>query len=319
MTARGDDRLKETPSPALIAVDWGTSSLRAYLTAADGAILDVVRSADGIMAVTDGAFPETLETTIAPWRQRHGALPVALSGMIGSRQGWHEAPYASLPARLADIAAAAVRVPSDAPAPVVIAPGIAGTDRNGLPDVMRGEETQIFGAMQLMARDGGTFVLPGTHAKWVTVADGAITAFATYMTGELFAALRGHTILGRMMPADSASPCGFTRGVETAASLSGGPGTLLHAIFSARTQGLLGGVPEGDLADYLSGLLIGAEIREAARDAQRVILIGEAALTGRYATALDILGRASEQAPADCVVAGLIAVAKAAGLLGALR
>jgi len=317
MTTAGDERLAVTSSPALFAVDWGTSSLRAYLCTAQGRVIDTVRSSDGIMAVADQRFSDILEQTLAPWRTRHGDVPVVLSGMIGSRQGWREVPYVGLAARLADVAKAAIRVPCEMAAPVMIAPGIAGADRMGLPDVMRGEETQIFGAMQRMGIDAGTFVLPGTHAKWVTVSDGAIVGFETYMTGDAYAALRGHTILGRMMPEGSESREGFARGVRTAAGLPGGPGALLHAVFSARTLGLMGEVPEDALADYLSGLLIGAEIREGAGETANVIVVGDAKLAGRYVEACGILGIPATPAPADCVVAGLVAIARAAGIVGA--
>ena len=130
-----------------------------------------------------------------------GALPILMSGMIGARQGWVEAPYAQCPAGLQEIAAAIVTIETRTLGPLGLVPGVCAFDRDGAPDVMRGEETQILGALAATERTEGIFVLPGTHSKWARVEAGRIMSFSTYMTGEVFAALKDHTILGRLMEA----------------------------------------------------------------------------------------------------------------------
>jgi 2-dehydro-3-deoxygalactonokinase len=194
------------PEPALIGVDWGTSAFRAVLLDAAGNILDRRSGPHGIMTVTDGDFARVLSTQIGEWLNR-ARVPVIMSGMIGSRQGWMEAPYVSAPAGLADLAAALLPVPLDA-ADVRIVPGVA-VAATSMRDVMRGEETQIFGALATSGATDGRFVLPGTHSKWVAVEGGRIAAFSTYMTGEIFAACRKHTILGRLMEEGGSSPGAF--------------------------------------------------------------------------------------------------------------
>ena len=307
--------------PALIGVDWGTSSFRAFLTTRDGRVLDAQDSASGILSVSDGDFRSVLTAAVAPWLNVHGPLPVLMSGMIGSLQGWHEAPYVPSPARLSDLAAALAIVPDHVggAAGVAIVPGVVARDAAAAPDVMRGEETQIFGALERLGLTSGTFVLPGTHSKWVTVADGAITGFATYMTGEVYAALKDHTILGRLMQDSEGTPkvrsFGFERGLAASAGATGGPGALLRQVFSARTLGLFGELEPAAIADYLSGLLIGAEIRDAVRDQAVVTVIANDTLARRYTSALGQLGIVSDNAPSDCAAIGHAAIAKAAGLI----
>jgi 2-dehydro-3-deoxygalactonokinase len=184
-------------------------------------------------------------------------------------------------------------------------------------DVMRGEETQVFGALARTGEEGGRFLLPGTHSKWVLAAGGSITRFATYMTGEIFAACRNHTILGRLMTKGEPSAGSFSRGVKDGAR-TGGPGALLNRLFGVRTAGLFGEVPGADLSDYLSGLLIGAEIGDAGGvDSRPVRIIASDLLAERYLTAAAELNIGAEIMPSDCIVDGYLAIARAAGLLPA--
>lgn len=301
--------------PVLIAVDWGTTSFRAYLVAADGTIAARQATGDGILSVQDGAFSPVLARTTADWR-RHGELPILMSGMIGSRQGWREAAYLSCPATADEIASNLLRFDDPALGELAIVPGLI-CHRQGMPDVMRGEETEIIGALQLIGAKSPTFVLPGTHAKWVSVTGGSIGAFRTYMTGEVFAALKGHTILGRTMSADAKHvPAAFARGVEFGAS-KGTVGDLLNRIFSARTLGLTGELAPDDTPSYLSGLLIGAEIASAAPIDRSFVIIAGEGLAARYVEAAALLGFEATSAPPDCAVPGLLAIARAAGLVGA--
>ena len=169
---------------------------------------------------------------------------------------------------------------------VLVVPGVSAIDARGAPDVMRGEETQILGALAAGGRDDGLFVLPGTHSKWARVEAGRIVAFTTFMTGEIFAALKDHTVLGRMMApgANAAHGAeGFARGLTAAQALER-PGDLLTAVFKTRTLALFDALPADALADYLSGVLIGAEILAGGRGVREATIVGSAALTARYQT-----------------------------------
>lgn len=307
--------------PALISADWGTTSLRLYLLDGAGRIVERRASGDGIMSVPAGGFAALLQRLAADWQGGGRPLPVLLSGMVGSRQGWREAPYVRAPAGLDELAhrLTAVEAPGFASAHIVA--GVDTVDRDGVPDVMRGEECQVIGALAATGRTDGRFVLPGTHSKWVEVSGGRITGFRTFMTGEIFAALRSHTILGRMMtpPADTIDETAFARGVDLARRASG-PGEWLHRLFSVRTLGLTGGLADHVAADYLSGLMIGWELSAIAapdggKFAATACVIGGAELSARYHMAARRCGLDLEIAPQDCVCAGHWRIATAAGLV----
>jgi 2-dehydro-3-deoxygalactonokinase len=293
---------------ALIGLDWGTTSCRAYLVGADGAVLDRVADGAGILKVENGAFGAALDTMVGRW---DAALPVLLSGMIGSRQGWVEAPYARCPAGADDVVKALATV-DHGRRTISLVPGLS-TENDAMPDVMRGEETQIFGALALSGQTDGLFLLPGTHSKWAYATGGRIASFRTFMTGEVFGALKDHTILGRLMNEGSDAE-GFARGVREGAAV-GSAGALLNRMFATRTYGLMDKLSGAALSDYLSGLLIGAEIAEATRRSKgAVTIIASPALAQRYTDALGLLGHQSTLAPDDCVAAGHWRLACAAGL-----
>jgi 2-dehydro-3-deoxygalactonokinase len=293
----------------LIGLDWGTTSCRAYRIGAQGAVLARVTDGPGILKVGNGAFGAALDAMIGDW----GDLPVMLSGMIGSRQGWREAPYAKCPAGADDIVQALAKI-DHAGRPVSLVPGLA-TENDAMPDVMRGEETQIFGVLALSGRQDGLFLLPGTHSKWAEVSGGRIVSFRTFMTGEVFGALKDHTILGRLMRAGASGSEGFARGVREGAAL-GSAGALLNRLFATRTYGLMDRLADTALAGYLSGLLIGAEVAEATRQASSTVtIVASAVLAQRYADALRQLGHESTLAPEDCVAAGHWRIARAAGMI----
>jgi 2-dehydro-3-deoxygalactonokinase len=296
-------------APALIAVDWGTTSFRAYLLDSRGVILDRIAAESGIQSVAKGEYELTLARLVNNWR-RDDETPILLSGMIGSRQGWIEAPYALAPAGLGEVATAIVAIDSASLGEIGVVPGVV-VDGDALgPDVMRGEETQIFGALAASGQSDGLFVLPGTHSKWASVESGRIVSFATYMTGEAFAALRQHTILARLMATGEENPEGFAAGVRAAARLKA-PGDLLHAIFMTRTLGLFDRLTPAQLPEFLSGLLIGAEILAGGRDGAAATVIGSPALTKRYCAAGEILGLRLEAAPQDCAALGQLALYRA--------
>jgi 2-dehydro-3-deoxygalactonokinase len=304
-------------TPRLIALDWGTSNLRASLLGPGGALLDRRAGSDGVMAVPSGAFEAALRALCGDWLDA-GSVPIVASGMVGSRQGWVEAPYLDAPATLAHAARRLTPVALAGDRWLHIVPGVQGTGADGQPDVMRGEETQVWGAA---LPDGTVCVLPGTHSKWVwTGTGGAIDRFATYLTGELYAVLVQHSILGRLMAPGTGSPDAFAAGAALGLAE---PAHLSHLLFTVRTNGLTGRFAPGELPDFLSGLLIGAEVGSAlARpDGPRpvsVVLLGEASLVARYAVALRAAGVAVQRAPDDVTPRGQWRVAVAAGLVADL-
>jgi 2-dehydro-3-deoxygalactonokinase len=289
----------------LIALDWGTSSLRAYLLDATGNVLERREDGPGIMKVENGAFEAALSGFCADWLSAYPHAGLVACGMIGSKQGWHEAPYCPCPAGMPALAANLAGIELASGRRLYMVPGVSRLDPDsGVPDVMRGEETQIMGA--LPATGSHLAVLPGTHSKWAWVEDGTIVSFASFMTGEVYAALTGHTILGRLMQHDALpDDAAFTRGVTYGLD---SPGQLLSRIFSARTLGLFGQLDGAALPSYLSGLLIGSEIGAALamRPAmQGLVLLGSPALTARYQHAFKTAGMEAIPGDADCAAHGM--------------
>ncbi len=298
----------------LIGVDWGTSSFRAYRIGPAGQVLDRIECDAGIRSVAQDGFDALLHEKIGHWIGSGPSGPIVMSGMIGSRQGWVEAAYIDAPASIDDVAGKLVRVPRAMSSNIFIVPGLA-MKSGAMPDVMRGEETQIFGALQQRALTDGIFVLPGTHSKWAEVESGAIRRFGTYMTGDVFAALRDHSILGALMSGQtSLNADSFRRGLE-AGNRAGSPGALLHRIFGARTHALFGELEADEVSDYLSGLLIGAEFADAAPESGSTLLIvGASDLAERYLLAAEWAGLAADRIDQDCAAAGLHAIAAQAAL-----
>ena len=180
----------------MIAVDWGTSNFRAFRLDAEGAIVARCSSPQGILRVADGNFAAALRAEIGPWLAE-GEKHILMCGMIGSRQGWVEAEYLPCPAGISDLAGAVVQVPFSG-AEVRLVPGVMGADASGVPEVMRGEETAAMGMLDACA-GAGLVCFPGTHSKWIQLSDRTIVSFTTWMTGEIYSALRRCTILERMM------------------------------------------------------------------------------------------------------------------------
>jgi len=287
----------------LLAIDWGTSSLRGALLGADGAVLDERASSRGILTVEPGGFPAVFEAEFGDW---HARAPLTLiSGMAGSKQGWVEAPYCACPAGAADIAGTLAWI---APGRIAIVPGLT-CEHDGAPDVMRGEEVQIFGTLDLLGLADGRFVLPGTHSKWADVQDGRVRGFATAMTGEFYALLRKHSILARTLPADEAAfdAAAFDDAVRGALAARG----LLGSAFTVRTLALFERLGAAALESRLSGLVIGEELRaQGDLRGQDVIVIGSAGLTARYERALAIAGARARPMHAQATWRGLWNVAR---------
>lgn len=301
---------------ALIGLDWGTSSLRAFRMGPLGDVQEQRHSDQGILNVTDGDFAAALGSLVEDWRRREAAAPLLACGMIGSRQGWREVPYVTAPAGLSAFARGLVSVELNDGGALHIVPGVVSRERGQAPDVMRGEETQILGLADETDADA-LCILPGTHSKWAVVRAGRIERFVTFMTGELFSVLRQHSILGRGMSAGRTEPSAFERGATAGLHEAG----LMRQLFSVRTLGLFGELAEADAADYLSGLLIGAEIRsglawlEAGGISRAALLVGEEALCLRYATALRIAGVEARNGAPMAAANGLFRLARAAQLL----
>ena len=272
----------------MIAIDWGTSSLRGYLLDDAGKVLEQRRSDQGILAAA-GRFAEVLLELVGDWPG-----DILLCGMIGSRNGWIELPYLPCPVDTPTLAQA-LQPHQDPRLPgrtLWFVPGVRNPLNASAPDVMRGEETQIVGLLPALGPGRHHLVLPGTHCKWVEVEDGRIIDFVTTMTGELFALLRQHSLLGRLMDAgDALDEAAFARGIER----SGEPGGVGQHLFGVRALGLFEQLSSEAAPSYLSGLLIGHELRgRGLQRGAKVHLIGSPGLANRYRLALQMLGVASE-------------------------
>ena len=268
----------------MIAVDWGTSSFRAYRLDASGVVLEHRSAAAGLLAC-QGNFESVLAQQLAGWDD---AL-IVMAGMIGSRNGWREVPYVACPAGLDEIAAGMLLVAAESlpGRRIFIAPGLSHRPAAGAPEVMRGEETQLLGLFDELPGAGPhTVCLPGTHSKWATVGSGRIGAFHTAMTGELYAVLKQHSLLGALMDHDAGAATEDVLAFELGVRTSRDAGGLLNHLFSVRTRGLFGEMSAAQLPSYLSGLLIGHELNGLLAGAQRVHLIGGEALVQRYRLAL---------------------------------
>ncbi|MGF6098159.1 2-dehydro-3-deoxygalactonokinase [Pseudomonas sp. 18175] len=309
----------------LIALDWGTSSLRAYKIGPAGVVLEQRSLPSGIMHLptaprdiagvrcSDG-FELAFDAACGDWLDAQPDLPVIACGMVGSAQGWSEAAYRNTPVDVASLGQALHRVRSLRGVDVHIVPGVI--ELAGLPNVMRGEETQVLGVLQGLGAQV-LIGLPGSHSKWVEVVDGCITHFDTFMTGEVFAVLSKHSILGRtQQTSEHFQAEAFDRGVRVALSQDGQRG-VLSTLFSARTLGLTAELSPEQQPDYLSGLLIGHELSGLPDRAkqQPIILVGAAPLCTRYQRALTLCGFAQVSLAQEASERGLWLLAVAAGLI----
>ncbi len=285
--------------PVWIAVDWGTSNLRAWAMGPEG-VLAKVSSDEGMGKLSRDGFEPALLRLIGPWLG--GRPPVLACGMVGSRQGWCEAPYRTVPCTPLDRNAVVMAPVTDARLKVAIAPGLKQTSPA---DVMRGEETQIAGALRLMPGYDGVFCLPGTHSKWVHISAGEVVSFQTFMTGEMFALLSEASVLRHGMQGEGWDDAAFDAAVSDALSK---PEKLGARLFSLRAEGLIAGLSPQAARARLSGLLIGTELAAAKPYwlGQRVTLIGAEKLSSAYARALAAQGIEAQRLNAtDCTLAGL--------------
>lgn len=265
----------------MIGVDWGSSNLRAYRFGPDGRVREVRHSEAGAAALAPEEFEPVLAALLAGWT---GARePVVLAGMVGRRGGWREAPYLACPADPRTLARSVLTLEAGF-GPCFLVPGLSTRDRNGVADVMRGEETQILGARI----ESGTVILPGTHTKWARVVGGRIVDFATAMTGELYGLLRSRSLLGQLAVTGAPFAAAAFRSGALRALAAGG---IERVLFSARADVLLGHLEPESVESYLSGILIGGEVASlrAMLDTSPVLIGGES-LRARYAEVLALAG-----------------------------
>ncbi len=296
--------------PAYAAVDWGTSSFRLWIMSADHSVLSERRSGEGMTAAAKTGFSDVLEAHLNALRAPQD-LPVIVCGMAGARQGWVEAGYIDVPAPLSSVLAGAITVPGTE-RHVRILPGLAQRDPNA-PDVMRGEETQLLGALQQEASGTRLVCMPGTHSKWVTVSGGAVSAFRTFMTGELFDVLSAHSVLAHSLNNAASFDGDLPAYVDAVQAAFRSPSRATSLLFTVRSGTLLHNLSATDAAARLSGTLIGLEIAGAVAsrsDHQPIRLVASGKLRGLYEAAFSSLSLPFDTIDADeAVRQGLSAAA----------
>ena len=282
---------------AYIAIDWGTTNRRAFAVASDGTVIATLEDDRGVLNLARDAYPTEIEAL----RARFGAEPVIAVGMVGSSRGWCEAPYIDAPATLERLADAC----REAAPGVRIVPGVALRDGRR-PDVMRGEEVQILGAIRAGAAPAtALFCQPGTHNKWVETVDGAITTFTTVMTGELFALLRGHGIMAGMLDGAVTDGAPFRRGLRRGFVSS----NIAATLFEVRAGLLLDRLAPSEAAAYASGVLIGADVATQEDLGRRPVhLLASGALSALYAAAITEFGGTPVIVPDGSTTAGIHAI-----------
>jgi 2-dehydro-3-deoxygalactonokinase len=292
-----------------IVADWGTTRFRGYLIEHE-TIIDQVSSEEGVSALEPGQHRDVFMRQCGRWLEAEPGAPVLLVGMVGSREGWVMAPYATCPAGPAELAAAMIPVDLGNGRQAHIVPGLYGEPAPGASDVMRGEETLVLGA----GIENGIVCSAGTHPKWIEMRDGRVERFATFMTGEMYALLREHSMIGR--PAtEPEDPAGFDLGLDAAERNAGqAPAGLLHLLFGARAAVVSGHMATGLLAPYLSGLLTGDEINGALSQFGRpesVTILADEARAKLYVHALARHGVRSEvRSPQKALIAGLARIVR---------
>lgn len=260
-----------------MAIDWGTTNRRAYLIEG-GEVLATERDDMGILSIPAGGFP----AEVAALHARHGSLPMLLAGMVGSNRGWRDAGYVPVPASLADLAAHLTQPEKG----IAIVPGVC-RDRDGRQDVMRGEEVQLLGAVAAgLAPADALLCQPGTHVKWAVMKNGALADFTTAMTGEMFALLKAHALIGSEMTGEVEVNDDFRKGVEASADSD-----LLSALFGVRAASVLGKRAPGAAAAYVSGLLLGSDCRARITVAEQPVhLLADGLLARLYSAAIATVG-----------------------------
>ncbi len=293
---------------AYVAVDWGTSSFRLWLMDRVGGVIAERRSGEGMMAAATTGFAAVLQSHLDAL-DLAADLPVVICGMAGARQGWVEAGYVDTPARLTAVLDRAAVVAGQS-RDVRILPGIAQRDPKA-PDVMRGEETQLLGALGLDAVDKATVCMPGTHSKWVHLRGGTVERFATFMTGELFGAIARDTILSHAVAGaeDAVDEDAFKAAVTAAFEA---PASAANLLFQVRSGQLLFGGSATAARETISGTMIGLELAAGLAGqapGMAITLIASGRLQVLYRLALETRAVRIEAVDADDAVRRGLAMA----------
>lgn len=293
-------------TPYIVAVDWGTSSFRARLVDKFGQVISETSTDEGILK-SKGRFEQVLQKNVIQLSHYHEGIPIVMSGMIGSKNGWFEAKYTDLPCTVDSLVQDMSVIPSTL-GDILLIPGVCKRGEHA--DVIRGEETEVMGAIQLLGLQDANMIIPGTHSKVVTIQNGIFNDFKTFLTGEMFFALCESTILGAFgIDVDSQSEAfkmGVKRGFDSHHS-----GELLHHIFLARSRVLLNDLDEKASASFLSGVLIGSEIGASVYQQNDIWIMGNGKLPLAYQTALQSLNFNAQIVPNNTVVLGSLAIFEA--------
>ena len=301
--------MSDPSSDSIVGINWGSSNFRAHLIAPDGAVVDTLEAAAGVATVQRDGMVDIAGRVRARWPD---ATRVYAAGMIGSNVGWTDAGYVDCPAGFDRLSERLVPT-RIGELDLHIVPGLACVrERDGAPDIMRGEETELLG-LQASGRlgDAPLVALPGTHTKWVRIVDGRVHEFMTAMSGEIYDRLTAAGLLASIVEGPGNDGAAFRDGVRTSASRTLGLGALL---FGARARVIRGMLPKADASAYLRGLLIGSEIADALalfprRENVAIPLVGSPAVCALYAAALEELGIASHAvASADAIARGFVEI-----------
>ena len=285
-----------------IAIDWGSSNLRVWALNNNNAILDSISSNDGMLGLASSEFEPLLSEKISKWGVGDVNVPILCCGMVGAKQGWVEAPYASIPYKLMQEVDSVKVSCSDDRLNVRI---LGGLRQDNPADVMRGEETQIRGFLSIFSNFDGIICLPGTHTKWVHVSAGEVISFRTFMSGELFDLLSKYSVLKHSVKSDGWDDEEFKSAVSESIS---NPQKIFSDFFKLRADHLLKQVEQSELRSKLSGYIIGAELAGAKPYwlGQNVVILGNDNLSKIYKTALEGQGIFAQEIDAtECTLNGL--------------
>ncbi|WP_234496525.1 2-dehydro-3-deoxygalactonokinase [Vibrio maritimus] len=299
----------ESADASWLVIDWGTTNFRAFAMSSSGKVIKRKEAKKGLLQVKQGEFANELKRLLESWLPNYTSLPVFMAGMVGSQQGWVDVPYAATPVDLNELAGQGHSFILPWGAPATIYPGVCHKRGKGQYDVMRGEEVQLIGAASLLGESTFHAVMPGTHSKYALMEDSCLKAFSTFMTGEMYSVLSQHTILGRGLSTDTASKSAkaFLKGVEESS-----PEQLTRQLFLVRTHRLFENLKQEEVLDYLSGLLIGHEIKSVAtlissKDLTKPVnIIGSHGLNEKYQLAFNAVGLTSQILDGDrCFIEGM--------------
>lgn len=283
-----------------IIIDWGTTNFRAFALSDSAEVIDSISLPQGLLQIEKDTFSETLEGILASWLDEYAHIPIKMSGMVGSAKGWINVPYVHTPAQHDDIYQGAYKFVLPWGAEALIFPGLAHHLGDDKYDVMRGEEIQLLGLATYLERPNFFAILPGTHSKHVQVVDNQIVEFMSFLTGEMYSVLLNNMLLGKdIKKSGEYRQSAFLKGVLDAQGEN-----LSHVIFLAWTHRLFKNIEESDVADYLSGIMIGNELSSITHDT--IYIVGNTQLSMRYSEALEALNKTGIIVPADtCFLKGM--------------